>query len=269
MISKWLQTAAIRAASVLAPADERSEWLEWWRSEFWYVPPGEATRFCFGAFQDALWVKRNSLPSGKRITLLCSPFVCLVALGNLSAASIWIASRMEGMLPFHAVDRTSAAAGIADLFILYLILAVIAFIVRDSPGSGRPLPCLNLRSWVFLGCKILLVLPILQCTMVAVVVVNLPPLSIVFFAGCVLLFRWVFGDQLRRCPVCLRLLSKTVRVGSPSRTFLSRYGDESMCACGHGSLFSPGPSASYSRDRKWIDLDDSWRALQSEAAELR
>lgn len=269
MINKWLQTAAIRAASFLAPTDERAEWLEWWRSELWYVPPGEATRFCFGAFRDALWVRRNTLPSGKQTRFLRSPFVCLAALGSLSGASIWITDRLEEMLPFHAAAHgTSAAAGIADMLLLYLILTVVAFIVRDSPRSGRPLPWRNLRSWIFLGSKIVLVLPILRCTMVEVVVVNLPPLSLVFFAGCVLLCRWVFGDQSRRCPVCLRLLSGTVRVGSPSWTFLSWYGDESMCACGHGLLYSPGISASYSRQRKWIDLDDSWRALQSELTEL-
>ncbi|MBV9266083.1 MAG: hypothetical protein JO061_07940 [Acidobacteriaceae bacterium] len=270
MTPKWLQTETIRTASLLVPSDERGEWVEWWCSELWYVSPREATRFCAGAFRDALWVRRNSSLSGKRTRRFRSPFACLAVLGTLSVPSIWITNRLEGMLPFRVVHGMSAVAGLCDVLFFYLILAAVAFIIRDSPGNRRPVPRPNTaRSWVFLGVKIGLVLPILHCAMVAIVVVNLPPLSLAFFAGCVLLFRWIFADQLRRCPVCLRLLNETVRIGTPAQTFLSWYGGESMCARGHGFLHAPGAPATYSREPKWIDLNDSWRALQSKAAGFR
>ncbi len=47
-------------------------------------------------------------------------------------------------------------------------------------------------------------------------------------------------DQQRRCPVCLRLLTNPVRIGTPSRTFLEWYGAESTCSRGHGLLHGFG-----------------------------
>lgn len=271
MTNKWLQSLAIHLASLLAPCEERAEWLEWWCSELWYVSSRQATRFCLGAFRDAFWLRQNGSnlvkQTGRRLR---SPFACVAAFGSLSGASILITNRLERMLPFRVTDGMSAAGGIADMVFFYLVLAVTAFIIKDSPGNRRPMPRPGTaRSWVFLCLKIGLVLPILQCTIVAVVVVNVPPLSLVFYAACVLLFRWIFTDQRRRCPVCLRLLTDPIRIGTPSQTFLQWYGAESMCARGHGLLHSPEISASYFPEHKWLDLDDSWRALRSAGAEFQ
>ena len=38
MNNEWLQHTILRVASLLAPGDQRAEWLEEWRSELWYVP---------------------------------------------------------------------------------------------------------------------------------------------------------------------------------------------------------------------------------------
>lgn len=135
MSKKRLQSAAIRVASVLVPSDERADWLEWWRSELWYVPHRDATRFCFGAIRDAFWVRRNRLCSGKPTKLLRSPFSCLTVLGTLSAVSLWISNHLERLLLFRVTPGTSAVAGISNFLFFYVVLIGVAFIIRDSPGN--------------------------------------------------------------------------------------------------------------------------------------
>jgi hypothetical protein len=187
----------------------------------------------------------------------------------LSAVSALITSRLEKKLSFPAVHGTAAVSGIAEVLLFYLVLAAPAFLIRDSPGSTSPIPQPStLRSWIFLALKILLVLPILKCILVAVVVINAPFLTLGFYAGCVLLFRWAFADQRQRCPVCLCLLGVPARIGTSSQTLLKWYGFESICRRGHGSLHAPGTSASYSQGSKWLDLDESLKVFRSESAGL-
>ena len=74
MKSEWLQYTILRMASSLAPDGQRAEWLEEWRSELRYIPRRRATRFCLGAFRDALWLRRNNL---RPVKYLESPISCL------------------------------------------------------------------------------------------------------------------------------------------------------------------------------------------------
>jgi hypothetical protein len=75
-------------------------------------------------------------------------------------------------------------------------------------------------------------------------------------------------DQRGRCPVCLRLLTDSVRIGSPSQTFLAWYGAESICARGHGVLHNPElVNGCYCKE--WLNLDGSWSSLFVEAAGVR
>jgi hypothetical protein len=190
-------------------------------------------------------------------------------MGAASALSILVTNRLDEMLPFRAAHGTPAIGGIASILLIYLVLAATAFLVKDSPGSRRPAPRRNgLGSWIFLALKIGLAIPILHCTLIAVIVVNVPFLSLGFYAVCFLVFRWIFSDQRRRCPVCRRLLGEATRIGTPSKTFLQWYGAESMCGRGHGSLYASEISASYSEEPKWLDLDESVKALCSEGAGL-
>ena len=76
-------------------------------------------------------------------------------------------------------------------------------------------------------------------------------------------------DQRRRCPVCLRLLTEPVRIGSASQTFLEWYGVESTCSRGHGLLQISEVPASYSGKPEWLALDDSWKSLFSGTAGVR
>jgi hypothetical protein len=76
-----LQRTALHMASLLVPDTEREDWSCEWFSELWHVrssylridetislqSQGEITRFCLGAFADALCVRELAARSGKRL----------------------------------------------------------------------------------------------------------------------------------------------------------------------------------------------------------
>ena len=89
-----LDRAILRSASWLVPAPQRAEWLAEWSAELCYVTHG-ATRFCLGAYRDALWLRRNlRVPAQSRISALESPLVCLLLLITLAAGSALLALRL-------------------------------------------------------------------------------------------------------------------------------------------------------------------------------
>ncbi len=95
MNTEWLQYTVIRAASLLAPGDQRAEWVKEWCSELWYIPRRRAMLFSLGAFRDALWLRRNSMsPVARARIYLKSPFSCLAFLSILAAVSTFIAIRL-------------------------------------------------------------------------------------------------------------------------------------------------------------------------------
>src|ERR1039457_4622065 len=97
MKGQWLQSTILRAASLLAPGDQRAEWLAGWRSELWYIPRRGATLFCLGAFQDALWLRRNNPgPIERNRTHLESPLRCLALLALRAAVSSLIVVLLPG-----------------------------------------------------------------------------------------------------------------------------------------------------------------------------
>lgn len=257
MNSHWLPSGILRVASILTPGDQRAEWIEEWQSELWYVPQCEAMRFSLGAFSDAFWLRRNNKNPVKRPrTHLESPVSCLVLVATLAVVSMAVAVRLESRLPFPQAHGTAALRGLGEMAFLYVLLGTMGLMIGDCPGSRSPVAVRNrARTWVFLALKIALALPILQGTLVTIVAMDVPPLTLGFFAGYVLLFRWIFTDQRRRCPVCLRLLTKPVRIGTSSQTFLDWYGAESMCSRGHGLLYVPEIGASYSRQQEWLRLE--------------
>lgn len=261
MNSERVQQAILRTASFAAPGDRRAEWLEDWRSELWYIPPHEATRFCLGAFRDALWLRCNSR-SPVRGSYLESPVRCLALLAAGATASVFAATRLARMLPYPDDPHGGGMVGaFTSMLLIYLLPAAISLVV----GGSRPTPSSRrLRGWIFLALKILFVLPILQCTTLLVIVLA-PFLSLGLFLSNAVLFRWVFLDQRRRCPVCLRLLTQPVRIGNPSQTFLEWYGAESMCSRGHGLLHDPELMAAYAAKAQWLKLDSSWSGLFSGA----
>lgn len=259
MRAQWPE-AILRTASLLAPSAHRDAWLEEWRSELWYVPPSEATRFCLGAFSDAFWLRRNQA-GGARLHRSCleSPVRCIALLAAGAALSIILALRLARMLPFPQDQRADRAGAFVSMLVIYLLPAAISLVV----GGSRPTPSARgLRGGIFLLLKILFVLPILQCTTLVVMVLA-PFLSLGVILANIALFRWVFLDQRRRCPVCLRPLTQPVRIGNSSQTFLEWYGAESVCSRGHGLLHDPELVATYAAKAQWLRLDRSWSGLFS------
>jgi hypothetical protein len=153
------------------------------------------------------------------------------------------------------------------------ILPAVRVAMGRAAADSHPVPWQGkLRLGIFLALKIALVQPILLCTffveLVAVPVLPIAP-QLAVFAIWGLTSRWLFTDQQRRCPVCLRLLGSPVRIGNSSATFLEWYGAESVCPRGHGLLHVSEISASYSEKPEWLRLGDSWRALFSEPVGVR
>jgi hypothetical protein len=266
MKSEWLQGATLRMASFLAPSHQRAEWLEEWRSELWYVPGREATAFCMGAFRDAYWLRRNNLNPVKLSEMsLESPLRCLALLAAPSALSIFLMFRFA---PRQGPGPPQGTGGFADLcagmlMLSCLLLPSVLWLWRPPATRNRlPWPS-RLRRGIFLALKLALLLPTI---MGGYIVQSFwGPLggatSVAWDAAVILALRWAFTDQQRRCPVCLRLLSNPIRIGTPSRTLLEWYGTESTCSRGHGLLHVPETSASYSGTQQWLRLDDSWSGL--------
>jgi hypothetical protein len=270
-----LQYMILRAASLLAPGDQRAEWLDGWRSELWYIPRRSATRFCLGAFQDALWVRRNNLSLVNRTEIhLESPLSCLAFLAILAAAVSLIAVRMPGPQlgprPTHLSARDLPAGSVGMLMLS--AVALPAMRLAMGPGAARyPIPWPSrMRRGTFMALKIALMQPILfGGFVIALPILSIPVANLGFGAAFTLAFRWVLIDQQRRYPVCLRLLTDPIRIGSASHTFLEWYGAESTCSRGHGLLHISEMPASYSAKPGWLRLGDSWRSLFSDAAGVR
>lgn len=280
MTNKRLPYTVLFVASLVAPRDQRADWLQEWQSELWYIPQCEAMRFCLGAFRDAIWLRRNwhgtehVSPVKRRRVHLKSPLACLTFLATLAAISIWIAVRLAALplkpsLPLRTRDLPEACT-VMFLFSCLLLPGTLA--VWRAPADHRPISWPSrLRRGIFFALKIALVQPILLCGFV--VQILLGPLGglagLGFDAVFILALRWVITDQQERCPVCLRLLTTPVRIGTPSRTFLEWYGTESVCPHGHGLLHIPENASAFSRNAQWLYLDSSWGDLFSPASRGR
>jgi len=267
MNSGRLPYALLRAASLLAPGGRRGEWMEEWRSELWYIPPCQATRFSLGAFRDALWLRRNGRER-RESPLLESAASCLAFLTALAGLSLAIGVCLLGPLRSQTVywrlaPRDLPGACLLMLFYTAVFLPITALAMGGEGGSSAPRPG-RVRRWLFLILKIALLQPIMLCAFFVLLLTGpvAPGASQLGMLGLwILACRWLISDQRRRCPVCLRLLGHTVRIGSPSQTFLEWYGAESVCARGHGLLHLPETRATYSSGPQWLRLDDSWNGV--------
>jgi hypothetical protein len=251
----------------VAPRDRRSDWIEEWRSELWYVPPYHATRFCMGAFQDALWLRRNNRER-RDSAYLDSAASCLASLAALAALSLLISAACL-LGPLHSTTSywrltPGDLPGACVLMLAYtgVLLPITALAMRragfSSPNPGR------LRRALFFIVKTALVQPIMLCAFfVSLLLGPVAPLAsqLGMLAMWILACRWLIADQRRRCPVCLRLLTQTVRIGTASQTFLEWYGAESLCSRGHGLLHLPETQTTYNAGPQWLRLGDSWSGV--------
>src|SRR5258707_635925 len=99
MRTSSLDVAILRLAAMIVPGPQRTEWFDEWRSELWYAlqgsKRGEATKFCLGAFKDAVWLRRNNAnPDEQRILWLRSPLQCFLFLAVAAGVSLFFASRL-------------------------------------------------------------------------------------------------------------------------------------------------------------------------------
>jgi hypothetical protein len=262
MTRAWLPQTILRAASLLAPADHRAEWLKGWRSELWYIPRHGASRFCLGAFRDAIWVRRNSERPARRTAFRFeSPLSCL--------AFLTFAATVSGAI----VVCLPAPDTVGMLLIFAPTLLPARLTIGWGASRRRPAPWPNrLRRGIFLLLKRALVQPVMLCGFAAMIRIGPAaalPTQLANYALWFLTLRWALSDQRNRCPVCLRLLTEPVRMGAPSQTFLEWYGSESACSRGHGLLQTSEMPAGYSAAPEWHRLDDSWSGLFPPAAEAR
>jgi len=275
MTARWWPHTILRAAALLAPPAERARWLDEWRSELWYLPREGATRFCLGAFRDAIEVRRHS----EALTPpLASPTNCLAFLALLATVSLCLVAALAGQLAAHATlwrMPTRALPGECLVTLLFSCgLLPIIRLATPHPHSQHPprsWPS-KLRASTFLALKILLVQPVLLCGFVILLIAGpAAPVAaqLALLALWVGTLRWVIDDQHRRCPDCQRLLGGAVRIGVASRTFLEWYGGESSCSEGHGLLQTPDLSASYCRSGQWLRLGNSWHELFPAASKGR
>jgi hypothetical protein len=257
-----IHLAMLRSAAWLVPGEQRAEWLAEWRGELWHVRRicrGQATGFCLGAFRDAFWLRRNGPAEGQPARWLESPARCLGFLGLVASGCVLVA------LGRHLLDLGQPVGGpilamvSMALMALPMLPAITSLSLGEYPANG------NGWRWVFLVCKIALVLPIVLfgvlnlADMVGLKIQSGPLLCI--WIGNVAALRWVLIDQRRRCPVCLRLLKHPAPIGEPSHVFLEWYGTEFACGKGHGLLHVPEiPTVSF-RTQSWMRLDRSWSGL--------
>lgn len=277
MNSEWLQYTTLRLASLLVPDNQRAEWVTEWQSELWYINRSRAALFCLGAFRDALWLRWNDpeaehlnsnklSPAARVRSHLESPLSCLALLATLAAVSMFVTFNLPAREAAPALHlRVRDLPGACMLTLLYSCMLLPATLAvwhtrahrHSMPGQSR------LRRGIFLALKITLVQPIVLCGFAAQVAMGQLGgfVGLGIQAAIILGLRWVITDQQQRCPVCLRLLTDPIRIGTLSRTFLEWYGTESPCSRGHGLLHTSENSSGYSEHPQWLSLGESWMGL--------
>ncbi len=263
-----LHRAILGIAALLVPRRERREWWTEWTTELWYLVDADrsVTRFCLGAFHDAVWLRLNGpRPEIDRLVSSRSPVLSLAFLALLTAGSVLLAFRLPSVS--GVVRQQPVLAHVLDVLVALLILpSTTRLDMGDYPVGGHsPARAQRVRRWTFLGAKFALIVPAVFFGTLDLIPIIAPaglqPLAAL--VGYILAFRWALTDQRRRCPVCLRLLSNPVRIGQPSHIFLEWYGTELMCSRGHGLLHIPEMPTISCRTQRWLSLDESWRSLFS------
>lgn len=243
-------------AAIIVPRTRRADWLAEWEGELFHssvelgADRARLTAFCLGAFSDAFWIWRHH---PHRLEILDSPAGCLLSL-----------------LVIAGVARTSWAVAndVGSYPAVSLFLVVTCGVLLTSVNTRLPL-VLHLqasrsdvtRGWLFFVLKIgLILLSLHQALGVAAALAAWGAAQLLIII-CTLAFRWALRDQRARCPVCLRKLTKPVRVAVGSSGFLGWNGVEMMCCLGHGLLYLPESPSDHYHAPRWVTLDSSWRVL--------
>src|SRR5262249_49236793 len=151
--------------------ERRADWIAEWTSELWYVlrecDGRRALLFCLGAFQDALWLRRNQFVPAAHTHPLQSPLRCLSLLATTAAVAIALFLRAPG--PLDAVLRREKPW----LLFAHLFMVAVGFLVMSATTSlslgeypvsrSSPARARRFQRWVFLGTKFILVTAIVFC----------------------------------------------------------------------------------------------------------
>jgi hypothetical protein len=256
-----LQVVMLRAAALLVPRAERSEWLAEWKSELWYVQKEdrrEAIAFCRGAFSDALWLRHDLVALDVNSFLHSrSPLRCITMLAVLASAgfcaaryAIWVRGG-DPLMKGHPI-----LPHLLLVFYALLVLPVVTSVDFGEYPTSQHTHSWSVRRWLFFATKLVFLLSIgAGATLILLAIGAAPILGPIMMMGYVFAFRWALTDQRRRCPVCLHVLINPVRIGQPSCMFLAWHGTELICDKGHGVLPVPETPTSCYGTHRWFDLD--------------
>jgi len=264
-----LYLAILWTGARIVRESDRAEWRAEWQTELWYAMQedggGRLTSYCLGSLRDALWKRRNSgigrhygsvlmiahqpcFPEPPDIYCphpLESPLRCLSLLGLLALLAI-----SEAL--FGSREPLSGATLLVSLLPSCAIFGPVVALTSGTALGEYP----RHRNWLRRGCfyiaKITLLLLIVAFG--ASDLIGSPVEINIALAGAFLAIRWAMMDQRRRCPVCLRILDKPVRMGSGSRILLEWNGTELLCIRGHGVMHLPRSPAIWFSKPRWMSL---------------
>ena len=285
-IAMWL----LRLARPLAPRPARAEWYSRWSSRLvnlWILAErGELAR---NAKAETLWLLRAAIAGAfwlrfNRVGLrywtrgpgfvVTGSIAALVLLGVLSRGFAATRALINAAIEWQIEPRSMRYDPRGDLVVGHVVpiaMALAVGVMLVLIGRLSLVRC-GWRYWVFLSAKIVAVMvlvPLLWMEGDAVLWRQIPHATLrawivgigstlAFLGGFGVSVIWVFGDQRRRCPVCLRRLARPVTFGSWGSIFEPAT-TEFVCEEGHGSL-SFAESEVGEGDR-WVALDASWRGL--------
>jgi hypothetical protein len=283
-LCRWLLGIAGR----LAPRAVRREWQKRWHARLAnlciLVDRGEvAGRYrvetmllCRDALSNAFWLRFNR--AGLQRWTLGPQFVmALAAAGALVLALLsrgFQATRsiVDAAIEWKIEPRQLRYDPRGDLVVGHVVPIVLALAIGAALFAiGRlSLGRYGWRYWLFLTVKIASVIVLVPLVWIEgsrflwnlltpevlrVWVAGIGA-TLAFLGGFGLASIWVFDDQRRRCPVCLRRLARPVTMGSWGSMF-DPVTTEFLCDEGHGAL-SLAESEIGAGDR-WVSLDASWR----------
>jgi hypothetical protein len=278
----------LRIAGRLAPPALRQEWRKVWysrlvnlcilvdRGEVAGRDRAELILLCTDAMSNAFWLRFNR--AGLRYWAQGPQFVlALAAAGGLLLALLsrgFQATRsiVDAAIEWKIEPRQLRYDPRGDLVVAHVIPLVLALAIGAAlVAIGRlSLGRYGWRYWTYLAAKIaavIILVPLLWIEGSRWLWNLLTPevlrvwvagfgATLAFIGGFGLSAIWVFDDQRRRCPECLRRLLRPVTMGSWGSMF-DPVTTEFLCDEGHGAL-SLAESEIGEGDR-WVSLDSSWR----------
>jgi hypothetical protein len=288
-LCRWLLWIAGR----LAPPALRPEWRKRWNSRLSnlcvLVDRGEVAGrdraelmlLCRDALSNAFWLRFNR--AGLRHWIVGPQFVmALAAAGAIlmtllsrgfQATRFIVNTAIEWNIePLGVIGRHPRYDPRGDMVVGHVAPIVLALAIGAAlVAVGRlSLGRYGWRYWLFLTVKIASVIVLVPLAWIEVshwlwhlipheglrlLVAGLVT-TLAFLGGFALAALWVFDDQRRRCPVCLRRLARPVTMGSWGSMFEPAT-TEFLCDDGHGAL-SHAENEIGEGDR-WVSLDASWR----------